>query len=298
MNNDLNDFNEGDFKDISLGEFCEVLPPKNDKIALIDADTLVYTAALAAESRVELGPKESYNDDEWNKILDNPSYDEGDNSIYESNIDTIVKFAKEKLKKILDLTGCQKYELHFTYGKDSFRYKLYPEYKMNRKYIRRPMYLVEAKDWFVEHDCGFKHTEIEADDAVVWLKRNYPEKYILCCVDKDVYNAVEGTHFNYYESGHFNKNMHWVVTLKEDADMWPYMQAIIGDKSDNIIGLHGIGPAKVKNIITRGGDNHQQLLDAFERVGRSQQEALLNLALVTCGENKIMKGYFDGQRDK
>lgn len=293
MDNNLNNIDECEFQDINVNEFGEVLPPKNDKIALIDADTLIYTAALATESRVELMPKESYSDEEWNQILDNPSYDEGDNSIYESNLDILLQHAKTKLNKILNLTGCQKYELHFTFGKESFRYKLYPEYKMNRVYIRRPLYLVEAKQWFIDNDNGFKHTKIEADDAVVWLKRTYPEKYILCCVDKDVYNAVEGHHFNYYESGKFNKNMHWVDTIKEDAEMWPYMQAIIGDKSDNIIGLHGIGPAKVKKLITKGGDNKQELIDAFESNGKTMQEALLNLRLVTCGENTIMKGYFD-----
>jgi hypothetical protein len=289
----MDNINNEDFVDISVNEFGQVLPPKNDKIALIDADTLIYTAALATESRVELMPKESYTDDEWSAIMDNPTYDEGDNSIYESDLGMLLWHARTKLDKILDMTGCQDYELHFTYGKESFRYKLYPEYKMNRKYIRRPMYLVEAKDWFVNNDKGVKHTYIEADDAVVWLKRNYPEKYILCCVDKDVYNAVEGHHFNYYESGKFNKNMHWVDTLKEDAEMWPYMQAIIGDKSDNIIGLHGIGPAKVKKLITKGGDYREQLIKAFEDNGKTVQDALLNLALVTCGENKIMKGYFD-----
>lgn len=289
----MDNINNEDFVDISVNEFGQVLPPKNDKIALIDADTLIYTAALATESRVELMPQESYSDEEWSAIFANPTYDEGDNSIYESDLVMLLWNARTKLDKILDMTGCQDYELHFTYGKESFRYKLYPEYKMNRKYIRRPMYLVEAKDWFVNNDKGVKHTYIEADDAVVWLKRNYPEKYILCCVDKDVYNAVEGHHFNYYESGKFNKNMHWVDTLKEDAEMWPYMQAIIGDKSDNIIGLHGIGPAKVKKLITKGGDYREQLIKAFEDNGKTIKDALLNLALVTCGENKIMKGYFD-----
>lgn len=289
----MDNINNEDFVDISVNEFGQVLPPKNDKIALIDADTLIYTAALATESRVELMPQESYSDEEWSAILANPTYDEGDNSIYESDLGMLLWHARTKLDKILDMTGCQDYELHFTYGKESFRYKLYPEYKMNRKYIRRPMYLVEAKDWFVNNDKGVKHTYVEADDAVVWLKRNYPEKYILCCVDKDVYNAVEGHHFNYYESGKFNKNMHWVDTLKEDAEMWPYMQAIIGDKSDNIIGLHGIGPAKVKKLITKGGDYREQLIKAFEDNGKTIKDALLNLALVTCGENKIMKGYFD-----
>lgn len=282
---------ENEMTDINLDGFGNVLPPKNDKIALIDADTLVYTACLKAEQEIILNPKETYTDEEWSEIMNNPTYDEGGNSIWESNLDDIIKFATEKLNKILDLTGCQKYELHFSYGKENFRYKLYPEYKLNRKYIRRPCLLNEAKDFFVKNG-GHKHTFIEADDAVVWLKRNYPEKYILCCVDKDVYNAVSGQHFNYYESGLFDKDMHWVSTTEKEAEMWPYKQAIIGDKSDNIIGLKGVGPAKVKNYIKEDGDYRQQLIDAYESFGRTEQEALLNLALVTCGDNKIMKDYF------
>lgn len=280
-----------EMKNINLDSYGNVLPDKNDKIALIDADTLVYTACLRAEQEIMLNPKESYTDEEWSEIMNNPTYDEGANSIWESNLDDVIKFAEEKLKKIMDLTGCQKYELHFSYGKENFRYKLYPEYKLNRKYIRRPCLLNEAKEHYISKG-GFKHTFIEADDAVVWLKRNYPEKYILCCVDKDVYNAVPGEHFNYYESGTFNKDMHWVSTSEKEAEMWPYKQAIIGDKSDNIIGLKGIGLAKVKNYIKEDGDYRQQLLDAYKAFGRTEQEALLNLALVTCGDNKIMKDYF------
>ena len=280
---------EGDFKDINVGAYGEVLPPKNDKIALIDADTLVYTAALAAESKCALLDKDSYSPEEWVDIISNPSFDEGEHCIYESDLDMIVKLAKEKLQKILDRTGCEKYQLHFTMGKSSFRYQLYSEYKMNRRYAHRPVYLVEAKQWFIDNDKGYGHEDIEADDAVVWLKKHNLDKYILCCVDKDVYNAVEGIHFNYYESGKYGKDMHWVTTEAESARMWPYMQAIIGDKSDNIIGLHGIGPAKVKKLIKPEGDLKEQLIQAFVGAGRTEEDALLNLALVTCGDDEIMK---------
>lgn len=293
----MEEINENDeLADISVNEYGEVLPEKNDKIALIDADTLVYTACLAAENKVELMPKNFYGDEEWLELLSNPTYDEGEHAIWESDIEDVRQFFLDKLKKILDLTGCQKYELHFTGGgKESFRYKLYPEYKANRKYIRRPMHLVAMKEWCCEHHNGTIHDLVEADDVVVYLKRNNPEKYILCCVDKDVYNAVEGQHFNYYESGKYNINMKWVNTTAHDAYLWPFKQAIVGDTSDNIIGIKGLGPARVEKLMETWDNIPIDFVKTFIDKGRTEEEAMLNLKLVTCGDEQIMKEYFDGK---
>ena len=42
-----------EFVEIDLDSYGVVVPPKNDKIALIDADTLAYTACLASEEAVD-----------------------------------------------------------------------------------------------------------------------------------------------------------------------------------------------------------------------------------------------------
>lgn len=261
----------------------------NDKIALIDADTIAYTACTHVEKVIELLPREFYSDEEWARLTANGEPDI-DGRIYESNFDEIIAYAQFKINKILTLTGCKSCELHFTEGKSSFRYDIYPDYKANRKPIHRPMYLTEVKAKLCQLREGYIHTDIEADDAVVFIARQEPSKYILCAVDKDVLNSVEGRHFNYYESGHYNIDMKWQETDAETARLFPYRQAIMGDRSDNIIGLDRIGPKRVLDIIPYGiKDPLGALISEFEKQGRTAEEAKLNFALCYMGDKDRCK---------
>lgn len=261
----------------------------NDKIALIDADTIAYTACSHCEKAIDVLPKEFYSDEEWANLTKNGEPD-SEGRVYESNFDEVLAYARFKLNKILTLTGCKSCELHFTEGKSSFRYNIYPEYKANRKAIHRPMFLFELKLELCKIYDGYIHTDIEADDAVAYLARKYPEKYIVCAVDKDVLNAIAGRHFNYYESATYNIDMQWVETSVETARLFPYRQAIMGDRSDNIIGLDRIGPKKAVAIIADGtNDPMNQLIEAFKLNGRTEKEARLNYELCYMGE----KAYCD-----
>lgn len=281
-----------EYVDIDLDSNGEAII-KNDKIALIDADTIVYNACLACERVIELLPKEFYTDEEWAELMKLGEPDEL-GRVYDSSLTEIIAHVDYKINKILELTGCKGVELHFTgSGMNSFRYDLYPEYKSNRKGIHRPTYLVTSKTMVATKYNGSIHEKIEADDAVVYLMRKYPEKYILCAVDKDVLNAVAGRHFNYYESGQYNIDMKWQETDEESARLFPYRQAIAGDKSDNIIGLHRVGPATAKKIIPDGTENPEQvLIEVFEQNGRTKEEALLNYKLCFMGDERICDGYF------
>lgn len=275
--------------DITIDDYGNAIP-KNDKIALIDADTIVYTACLHSEKVIELLPREFYTEQEWTEFMKLGEPDEN-GRVYDSNLDDIISFATKKLDKIKLNTGCDKVELHFTGGRASFRYLLYPEYKSNRKAIHSPKYLSEAKYAIAQKFNGKIHTEIEADDAVVYLARKYPKKYLLCAVDKDVLNAVEGTHFNYYESAQYNIDMKFQTTDYNTARLFPYRQAMMGDKSDNIIGLDRIGPKKAAIIIGDDcKDPMKQLIAAFEHNGRTKEEAELNFKLCFMGDEQYCKG--------
>lgn len=285
-----------EFVDIDLDHNGEAII-KNDKIALIDADTIVYNACLACEKVIELLPEEFYTKEEWAELMKLGEPDEL-GRVYDSNLDEIIAHAGYKLSKILELTGCKDVELHFTGNTmKSFRYDLYPEYKGNRKGIHRPTYLIEAKAAIAEKYKGTIHEKIEADDAVVYLMRKYPEKYILCAVDKDVLNAVAGRHFNYYESGQYNIDMKWQETSVITAKLFPYRQALMGDKSDNIIGLERVGPKKASVIIDDTcQDPMAQLIAAFEHNGRTKEEALLNYKLCFMGDEQYCKGLDDDKQ--
>lgn len=269
--------------DIELDIDGNTMPAKNDKIALIDADTVAYIACLNAEVECDVLDREFYTDDEWDEIINDPHYDAAAGVLYQTDIEMALSKAKEKLQRILDKTGCQDVELHFSGGRDNFRYEIYPEYKANRTSMRTPAGLRDLKEVLNSKYNGAINTKWEADDIVVMLKEQHPDKYILCAIDKDVINSIEGKHFNYYESALYKIEMKWVEIDRYTSIVWRYLQTLMGDKTDNIIGLKGIGPKKAEKLLA-GCYTHKELwtavCGAYESKGRTSDEALMNLNLV------------------
>lgn len=277
----INKYNVEDFADINVvsGQVVKA----TDKLLVIDADTIVYNACLAAEYTVELLPDSFYTREELLEIEE--KYHEEDGVYYASDIMVCKSYVTNKLKKILELTGASKFQLHLSMGRDNFRYKLYPEYKANRIGKRVPLHLAEMKVWLYETMGAYIHTEVEADDAVVAIKRYLKDDCIICAVDKDVLNAVEGTHFNYYESSVHNIDMCWVATEFETARLFPYRQALVGDSSDNIKGVPNIGVKKAKNLIPDCTANPLEILVAtYVQAGLKKEDAITAYRLCYMGD--------------
>ena len=216
---------------------------KNSGIALIDADTIAYTACLEVEWAEECLPKEFYREDEWEETLNDPGYFEPEHTIYKTDFDLLLKLAKDRIESIRYQTEAKSVELYFSSGL-TFRHKLKDTYKSNRKTMRYPEGLEWLKSELIKSYSGAVCDGIEADDMVVYLKRREPKKYKLCAVDKDVLNSVPGKHFDY-----FYKRMHWIETDIQTATKWPYLQTLMGDPADNIPGLRGIGVKTAEKLL-------------------------------------------------
>lgn len=270
-----------DIIEIDLDIDGNVMPAKHEKIGLVDADTIAYTACLNTEVAEEVLPEHMYTEMEWDAIVNDRHYDADNEVLYTCNIDLAVQKAEEKMQRILDKTGCKFLELHFSYGRNNFRYEVNPEYKANRNGMRPPAGLAEVKEALAEKYNGIIHTRYEADDAVVKLMDH--DKYVLCAVDKDVLNSVPGRNFNYYESAAYNIEMKWVEVSETTARQWKYLQTLMGDKTDNVIGLKGIGPKKAEKILEgleTDKEMWQAVVAAYEKAGRTEDEAIMNLNLV------------------
>lgn len=269
---------------VRIGDMGNIVPDNSDKILVIDADTIAYRACLLAEEKVDILPQNFYRKDEWEQIINNPTYDEENCCYYVSNLNTAINCFEAILDKIKFNTGCDNYKLFFTIGKNNFRYKLYPEYKCNRVATRLPLYIKEIKEFFIENNSNaIACVDYEADDAVCYEKEVLGDKAILCAIDKDVLNAVKGIHFNYYESGKHNIKMHFEEEVSErDAKMWPYVQCITGDTSDNIVGIKGYGVSKAINYLYNEDESKwwDKVLELYEKNGLSPEKALLNYRLV------------------
>jgi len=269
--------------EIEIDDQGMVMPPKNDKILLIDADTIAYTTCLNTEVAEEILAEYMYTPMEWDAIVNDPNYVEEDGCVYVTDTQLALSKAEDKLQRIMDKTGCSKFELHFTGGgKKNFRYTIAPNYKANRT-GRAPAGLGQLKIDLAEKYNGIIHNGWEADDYVVYAKLKDPEKYILVAIDKDVLNSIEGTHFNYYESALYKKDMHFQEVSKHTAMTWRYIQTLTGDKTDGIEGLHRVGPKTAEKIIAgkfSHGEIWQAVIEAYKMKGKTIEDAILTLNLV------------------
>ncbi len=273
-----------DFVDIDLSPKGEILPKKNNKVALIDADTLVFASCVTLEIFEDLLPRDMYHEEEWAEIVMDPGYDEESNCLYYINLDEAEKHTQDRIDSILEATGCQSYELHFTSGRKSFRYDIDPMYKATRRDSRPPSGIIELRQRFADSGLGYIHKDYEADDIVVALKRDNPHKYTICAVDKDVLYSLPGRHFNYYKSAQYGIDMKWIDVEPLDAMKHHYLQTLTGDSADNVPGIKGIGPKKAAKILdglTNIKDMWSAVVTAYEDNNLTVIDAITNMRLVS-----------------
>jgi 5'-3' exonuclease len=126
----------------------------------------------------------------------------------------------------------------------NFRYQIFPEYKANRKQPKPIHYdLLRAA---LEEDYGAKviYGE-EADDAIGVENTKREGDAIVVTIDKDL-KQLPGKHFN------FVKSILFTVTPEEGLKYF-YNQLLMGDRTDNIPGLTGIGEKKAAAALARAG---------------------------------------------
>lgn len=141
------------------------------------------------------------------------------------------------MQNILDTTKSSSYKA-FLSGDTNFRNEINPDYKANRKTIVRPQYLNECKEYLVTEWHSRVTDGYEADDA---LGFNQTDESIICTIDKDLM-MIPGKHYNFIKE-------EFTDVSELDGIKTFYKQCLIGDTSDNIIGVSGIGPVKAAKII-------------------------------------------------
>ena len=301
MSDGLDDLGEdtGIIADINIDAKGVVLPQKTDKIALIDADTVVFSSCTVLEQVEELLPISFYTDEEWKEIQENPGYKEQDHTLSFINMEEAIIHAEDKIDFILERTGCKDFELHFTVGRQSFPYTMVDkEYKGNRDGKPTPYGLMALKEdmayKYPQH--AFLHTKWEADHIVVCKKRDNYDKYVLCAVDKDVLKGLAGDMFNYYQSTIYNIDMKWIHNTEEEAMKRYYHQTLTGDTGDNVIGLHGIGDAKATKALkdcTTDSECWDKVVEMYETNGRTIVEAITNMRLVDMRQLELVDGKYE-----
>jgi hypothetical protein len=256
----------------------------SDKKLLIDADTVVFAVALTTEQEIELLPEEFYSEEEWKEYTSNPTYDSDKEVVYTIDLELAYDKVLNRIKDMMLATGTSSYELHFTTGRESFRYVLAYNYKGNRTGYRVPLGNAELKKMLCEAPDveAYCHTKVEADDVVV--AKYDPEKHILCAIDKDVLYSVVGKHWNYYSSAKHNIEPKWVGVDEVTAMKHPYHQTLTGDKQDNIITwLYRVGKVTADKILAKCTTKEEcwdAVVAEYEKQGKTEEDAVYVMRLV------------------
>lgn len=180
--------------------------------------------------------------------------------------ETIVKFY-ENLDSYLecDTQG-------YLSGKGNFRYETatIQPYKGNRTGLEKPTHYDTIRQFFIDVYDAKLSIGMEADDAIGLA--HDPEEDIIVSTDKDL-DCIPGLHYNWDR-----QSCYWVTEL--EANRHFFKQVLIGDSTDNIMGLFGVGKDSqlVKNLyqIQNVGDMKDYVISEYKKRFGSYWEIFFN----------------------
>lgn len=202
-------------------------------------------------------------------------------------------FKEDYLRTVESLArsyDCSKVLITADFGSSSYRKKLYPEYKQNRKdkiQQQTEEEKIAFEKFFEEFERTMEYVNkypvlryqgVEADDIAAYIvknRHNYDVNNIwLVSSDKDWDCLISSgvSRFSY-------------VTRKEvTLESWPYdvsiedyvsWKALMGDAGDNIIGIPGVGPKRATSLIEQYG-SALDIYDACPLPGKTKFIAAVN----------------------
>jgi hypothetical protein len=240
--------------------------------ALIDMDVICYSVGFAAQTnihKVRVVDKQGVATFETKKEMNiwlaekelGPDDYTVETEIIPDPIENALHSVKVMLNSILEAVDAEYYKGYLT-GKGNFRERVAvtQPYKGNRKDFIKPIHFDAIKEYLINVWGAIVVEGKEADDAMAiaqvdsiknleYLQEHpgvclgsIPKKStIICSIDKDLM-MVSGWHYNW------NKDEKVFVNPDEGLS-WFFKQWLMGDSTDNIKGLSGIGPKKAEAIL-------------------------------------------------
>jgi 5'-3' exonuclease len=186
----------------------------------------------------------------------------------ESTPDLAIQRAHELTERILTNVNADSFTLYLS-GSNNFRKKINPQYKANRTQ-EKPIWLEHCREFLITEWKAKVTDGYEADDA---LGMAQTETSIICSLDKDLL-MVPGQHYQWDISGKTVKGEVWekpetyYTITKEEGLLRFWTQMIVGDKTDNIFGVEGLGPVKAGKALNHiQGETLEELgLQYFDTV--------------------------------
>lgn len=279
------------------------------KLALIDGDIVRYQAASVSDSVSYHHPEQPQVTCRYKKdMIQYCQQEDLDLTIdlikttTPEPVEYCLHTIKIMLESIMEGAGCTSTRVFLT-GKGNYREVMavtYP-YKGNRDNTAKPTHFDAAGDYLKDRFNAETIDGCEADDALGYESMLDPDNTVLCTTDKDLL-MIPGWHYSWSSTAEMMKysspslleqlrypyNKPFEIT-PYDADKWFYLQLLMGDPTDNIKGIKGIGIKKAEKILSDDGfvpypevirEWYSTVAGAYEQAGLSHDFLIENAHLL------------------
>ncbi len=172
-------------------------------------------------------------------------------------------------------------------GVSNFRKEVDSTYKLNRKDSAKPKFYKELRDWARDFlSAEIAPEGLEADDYLGILQN---EDTVIASNDKDL-TMIPGAHLRIKKDWNLNE----IISIGEDEAIYNFWyQMCVGDTTDNVKCLQGIGPVKASKLLG-GGDWKNQVQDQYKKqFGDSWFEKFDTNARLLWIKRDLEKEYYD-----
>jgi 5'-3' exonuclease len=204
---------------------CPTSYDDSDRVLLIDADSIMYTATYFPEDSLFEFPTE------------------------EEQLEEAKYRTRTKLQEI-QINVEEWYNIVQTYifigGKNNFRYKIFPEYKANRKNVIKSPLLPIIKEYMINELGAIEAHGGEADDYIIDAVSECSGNCVVSSIDKDV--LYYSPNIPLYDYRGYNDVLGEFKYISEkESRLARATQIITGDSTDGVPGAKGVGKAWCEN---------------------------------------------------
>jgi len=206
---------------VKIVKNCPTSYDDSKRVLLIDADSIMYTATYFPED----------------SLLEFPTEEE---QLEEAKYRT-----RNKIQEIQNNVE-EWFNIVQTYifigGKDNFRYRIFPEYKANRKNTIKSPHLPMIRQYMIDELKAIESHGGEADDYVIDGIAISQGNCIVSSIDKDVlYYSPNIPLYDYRTNNDIVGEFKYIST--KESRYARAAQVIIGDSTDGVPGAKGVGKA-------------------------------------------------------
>lgn len=195
------------------------------------------------------------------------------------------------IKKLIDEFNPNQFVLVWDSRGKTFRSDVYEEYKATRQAPPSDLFIQKEQIQEFADAIGLfqiSKTGYEADDLIASLvKQNKKGQSIIVGPDKDLFQLIKDKDVMVYDS--FNDKLTDEDDFKNGRGFGPeklrFYHSLLGDASDNIPGVKGIGKKGAENLVKE----FDSLQDLYENLDKVKTDRLRNI--LQDGEEKALLSY-------